>query len=384
MVATATANPRNKGTNQKSKAPVGMHPFVRAATERTEFVHESNTLLTANVQNIAPIDVPPLGFLRALIIRVNATGAADTTGDNVDLDADGPFNVLQNFTITDVNGNPIIVPLSGFELYLREKYLGNSYISDPKLRQSYDVSDADGTGDGNFSFTLRVPIEISPRDGLGSLANQSAQQTYKIQYSVAGTGTVYDTAPDTTQASVQVQIWAELWTPPADVGPFGIPNMKRPPAHGTTQYTTKLTENVGSGDQIFSIRRVGNLVRGMIFVCRTSGARSESLFPTSVRLERNGDLLESLPTDWLRDRMVERTGYDGALDAAGGLDTGVYVWDYCHDLDGKVGYEMRDGLLPTSRDTRLELRGSFVAATDLELLMNDIAVPAGQSVWDLR
>jgi hypothetical protein len=82
--------------------------------------------------------------------------------------------------------------------------------------------------------------------------------------------------------------------------------------------------------------------------------------------------------------MVERTGYNGTLDGEGGLDTGVYVFDYAHDLDGKIGYEMRDGLLPTSRDTRLELRGSFVAATDLELLVNDIAVPAGQSVWDLR
>lgn len=381
MVTNATANPATKNRGNGQKKPQGMHPFVRAATERTEFMSETNTQMTGNQIQIAPLNAPPLGFLRGLIFRITATGGDHSTAAAA-FNADGPFNVLQQVTLTDVNGNPIQVPLSGFEMYLREKYLGHTHISDAKLRDSYDVS---GEGEGNFEFTLRLPVEISARDALGSLANQSAQQTYKLQYAIAPSTTVFDTVPDNTLPSIEVEVWAEMWTPPADIGPFGIPNMKRPPAHGTTQYTVKLTENVGAGDQIYSVRRVGNLIRGLIFVARTGGARSENLFPTQIRWERNGDLLEALPTQWLRDRMVERTGLkDGALDAAGGLDTGVYVLDYAHDLDGRIGYEMRDGYLPTSRDTRLELRGTFQAATDLEVILNDVAVPAGQSVWDLR
>jgi hypothetical protein len=83
--------------------------------------------------------------------------------------------------------------------------------------------------------------------------------------------------------------------------------------------------------------------------------------------------------------MYERTGFGGraagsaltapvAPDAAGGLDNGVFVYDFMHEFDGLLGREMRDLWLPTLGSSRLEIQGTFGNAGSLRVLTNDVAV----------
>ena len=79
--------------------------------------------------------------------------------------------------------------------------------------------------------------------------------------------------------------------------------------------------------------------------------------------------------------MWERSGYGRAhgsvtpaADTPGGLDNGVFVYDFMHEFDGLFGRENRDGWLPTLGSTRLELQGTFGAAGTITVYTNDVAI----------
>jgi hypothetical protein len=83
--------------------------------------------------------------------------------------------------------------------------------------------------------------------------------------------------------------------------------------------------------------------------------------------------------------MYERSGFGGrapggvltaalANDTAGGLDNGVFLYDFTHEFDGTLGQENRDLWLPTLGSTRLELQGVFANAGQLTVLTNDVAI----------
>lgn len=157
----------------------------------------------------------------------------------------------------------------------------------------------------------------------------------------------------------------------------GVPFHQAPPAHGSMQFWRRYVHSgLGAGQQTVKLPHVGNHLRTLILINKTSSARSTADFPASVTLNIDGNTLEgSIAKVWLQHRMAERYGLDGAIGAAGGLDTGVFVIDFCHDLDGKPGFETRDGYLPTTPATYLELSGVFGASADsLTILTNDVAI----------
>ena len=55
----------------------------------------------------------------------------------------------------------------------------------------------------------------------------------------------------------------------------------------------------------------------------------------------------------------------------------MFPYEFCHEFDGHVGNELRDGWLPTVQSTRLEIVGSFANAGALDIITNDVA-PAGE------
>lgn len=358
----------------KDGAPALLVPFVRAAQEHVEAFHDSTSQLGASSTALAPIDVPAYGFMRGIFIEVTASGA-NRGAAVVAAMGDAPFSVLADVSVSDVNGAPIVGPVSGYDLYLINKYGGyRRATTNPKLHPDYSGVDVDG----NFTFLLYVPIEVSGRDGLGSLANLNAASSYKLRLSVAPSTEVYSTAPATTLPTVRVRAWLDAWTQPAAADLRGNAQATQPPAHGTTSFWSKKIVNVSAGQQTIRLDRVGNLVRNLVFVYRdAAGVRNKANFPAPFDLSWDTRLLKSLAPKVWRGSMSQRFDLTGADDSAGGLDTGVYVEDYTHEFDGRAGAELRDGWLPTVQSTRLEVLGSFGAAGTLTILTNDVS-PAGE------
>lgn len=361
----------SQGDAKEAMPPV---PFVAASRERVEPFHDQTETLDASSPQVASsIDIPAIGFLASLVLEVEATGGDGSTTAAVAAE-DAPFNVLDALTLADVNGNPLYGPVGGYAAYLIQKYGAYSFISDIKQKPSF----TDVTTDGDFTFVLRIPVQISGRDALGSLANMNASQTYKLSYTLAAASQIYDTQPAPTLPSVRVRGRIEVWTQPAGTSVTGRPQAQRPPSHGTTQYMNLSTYNINTGEQVIRLARVGNIIRTLIFILRDgSNNRTSADWPDPARFEYDGSLIENVTRRYWEDRMAERYGLVGTTGAANGLDTGVYVLEFTHDQDGKPGWEDRQLYLHTTQATRLDLSGTFGSGTDqLQVITNDIAVPA--------
>lgn len=355
--------------------PQALVPFVAASRRRIEPFHDNSlTLRSGSTQTVSSEDIPAIGFLAEIHLLVTASGGDGSTTAAV-ANEDAPFNVLDRVELADVNGNSIITPVNGYTAYLIQKYGANSgFITDPKQKPTFAGVDTAG----NFTFHLTLPVVISPRDMLGALPNLNASQTYKLSYTIADAADVYDTQPNTLP-DVRVQGWIQVRSQPAGQSVGGHPQATEPPSVGTTQYWSVSVFNVTSGQQTLEFPRVGNIIRTFALIAEDgNGARTTADLPSNVRIEYDGNLLEQIGLDVLRDRMAGQYGFVNAVDAAGGLDTGVLSWPWTDDMDGKPGYEHRNEWLHTTSATRLLFSGEFGANIDRVLLLtNDIAVPSG-------
>lgn len=340
--------------------------FTRAAREHTEtFYDKTHADFGANEIQAGPIDVPAFGYLRNLVVKVTATGGADGLAA-VAKHEDGPWSIFRSISLQDTNGADLFAPMDGYAAYLANVYGAYAFETDPATSPVF--ADIDDATDGNFSFFLRIPVEICQRDALGALPNQQSNATYKLRYTLAPASAVYAVAPDTLP-DVRVQAYLEAWTQPPAVDLAGMPNMQEPPARGTVQNWTRQQINVQAGVQKHRLTRTGNLIRNLVMVFRTLTDRDTANFPASVRLELDGyPLHNQLDRDLLRHYMWER--YSVVPPA------GVFVFDFTHDLDGRPGNEMRDLWLPTTQGTKLEIEGNFGAEGVLDILTNDVLTGA--------
>lgn len=377
--AATTAGGTRQGTGNgkgDNKAPMPVVPFIRASAEHVEptGIDVTRTLTTSG-QNLGVFDVPAYGYVRSLYILVEATGGVTGTGTEA-LMEDGPFSVLTDIALTEPNGAVIAQFNSGYDLYLANKWGGYRKNADPKLSPVYST-DMGASGTGNFSFGLRIPIELSERDALGSLPNQNAAATFKLRMNLAAKAAVYS-LHDGTLPDVRVRVFLEAWDQP-EASMAGASNQTTPPAMNTTQFWSSQVYNVNAGEQTIRLTRVGNYIRNLLFVFRDDAGTpvrsgGETELPDPVRI-----YLDTRPVLSLNDRhwdhlMYERSGYSAAKDAAGGLDNGVRVLDFTHEFDGTIGHENRDLWLPTLGSTRLEVQGSFGGAGTLTVLTNDVAI----------
>jgi hypothetical protein len=387
-----TAGGTQQGTGARAGKPgqqvMPLVPFVRASMEHDEPCGiDVQRLLIASAQDLGVFDIPAYGYIRNIVLVVTGSGGTGTPT----FFEDAPFSVLSNIALTEPNGAVIAQFNSGHDLYLANKWggYGNVLGSDARMAPSTTTDAA-----GNFSFILRIPIELSGRDGLGSLPNQNAAATFKLRMSLASgaasaaLGPVYATA-GTLLPTVRVQVYLEAWDQP-EVSVAGMTNQVTPPAMNTTQFWSTQIFNVGAGQQTVRLTRVGNYIRNIILIHRKSSgntprATGHDEFPDPVTW-----YLDARPTStisktlWL-ERMFRRSGFGGrpqggalvtpvTRDTAGGLDHGVYVVDMTHEFDQTIGQENRDLWLPTLGSTRLELQGSFAAAGTLTVLTNDVAI----------
>ena len=347
----ATAEKPAKG---HAPAPVLM-PFTRVAKEHTEAIaFDQSTVMTAASQGPYSIEVPATGYLRSVLLVVNVTGGVGASTAA----ADGPWNVLTNVTLTDAGGAPIIESVDGYELYLIAKYGGYAFSSDPAAQASYTNTISTN---GNFSFVLRVPVEVG--SGVAALANMNAAQPYRLNYRVNASTTVYSVVPGTLP-TVRVRAVLESWTAPADDS--------KPPLYGATQLWSKQVYNINSGANTTRLQRVGNTMRNLILIHRdNTGARVTAMMPDPLILAFDQRQQHVTPRAVRSLYLTERYGYAG-------IDAGVDPIDYTHDWDGHPGgAELHDLWLTTSQATRLEIQGSYANAGTLTVLTNDLVLPAG-------
>jgi hypothetical protein len=363
---------RNDSPKGDAAEPIAAISFVRASDEHLEPGGvDVSRLIVAGSTDAGTFDLPAYGFLSHLYLLVEGTGGA---GTGAVLTEDGPYNVLQNIALTEPNGSFIVQFTSGWQLAMAQKYGGylHPIAADPKRSPAWSTV----TAAGNFSFLLRVPVSVSGRDAVGSLANQDSAGQFKFRFTYAPSATLFSTPPSTTLPTVRVRAWTAAWDQPEPTS-AGVPNVVEPPAAGTTSFwSVQSGITVNSGENNLDIKRKGNYVRTWILVLRGSGSRAtgEGLWPQETRFMRDAFPARYYNNLVWQHMMFERSGYTGTKDTAGALDNGIRVHDYIHEFDGLYGREFRDLWQPTRSSTRVEFAGSFGGAATLDVLTNDIAI----------
>jgi hypothetical protein len=390
------------------QAPASAIPFSRASTLAT--MRDASRTYTPGQQD--QVQLQTNAFIENVVMDVNCTIAANSA--TVTLAADSPWQVIQTIRLDDPAGQSIVAPITGYQLYLLNKYLPDVECNfDPKQDPNYFATTGSGGTAGSFSFRLIIPIEHRRRDALGALNNSAANQRYLITLNIIPSfATLYGTAPSSTAANITVQFYQMYWTtPPASITTSqGASQTQRTPAGlGTVGFVRfeQHNEVSGGGSPQLQLNNVGDYISSIIFVLRdTAGARdiyapaqsaTNANWPPEFDWWINDFQVHALSTYgppgvtaalgsgglWPRG-MARFYGYYNAYESAGGLDNGVYVLYMLHGLfDRKENFGPANQYLPTDATTKLQIRGSNwgSGAKNLEVLTRMLRPIAGQALF---
>jgi hypothetical protein len=249
-----------------------------------------------------------------------------------------------------VNGSQIVGPINGYELYIANLVGGWNGV-----RPNYADSPEYIGSAPNPSFMLRIPVEVTHKDALGSLSNQNSSANYKLTYGINTLANIYSVAPGTPPTGITVRCHLEAWTLPADRDNRGNPQAQVPPLLGTGQYLSVQgpRPTVVNGFEA-PFTRLGQYLRFVAMVARdASGVRSDTVFPEPFVFEWDGMQIHNMTQRLLTRRFYERV--NGVFTRP----TGVFVlpFNYGGEWPG-LGNEAPTGWLSTSQSTRMVVKGS--------------------------
>jgi len=395
MTAPSQAPPGPGTAGAPTDQVVMVKPFKVGVQSIDDEAYDVTVTLGASTQNLTPqYEIPANGFLNAVYILVENTvtsstaTATGTAGVGV-LKEDGPYNVIDSLVFTDVNNSEIVGPIGGWDLYVINKWGGYCFQDDPEantdLFTSTSNATASSTASGSFSFMLRIPVELVPRDALGSLPNKSSSTPFKVKTTVAAIATVYNAAA-TVGGSCRFRMMPDSYWEPTPVDGQGNAIAKLPPGVMTTQYWNKTDYTVNAGSfSILLTNSTGFPVRNLGFVLRDSTlARSvgETDFPDPFKLQLQSNIiLDRLKKYWKR-RITEDWGYNAAGDAANQKDNGLYFHPFNRDFAHKPGWENRRSYLRTTDGMRLQAKGTITGTGShtLTCYTNYVGIGAGSTL----
>ena len=339
-LGTVGRNPQTTAT----PAPTQGAPFTRQSrvSEVQGFVWTGafGGLITQSLKAVG-------GYLRGLVLTINAAGGSGTTTSAV-ASADAPDNIIQSLILRDPLGQPII-QLDGFGLRMVDIYSGQwgmSGFQDPHVMPSYSAI----ATTGNFNERLFVPLELDSAAycALPSL-NASAQPNITIQ--LAAAATVYSTVPTPTTPTLTITCNELFWA-----APIGAPDQGPPDVGSSSQWSETVSANAipTSTYGRLTLPRVGTYIHTLILVSRvtSTGARYDA-FPTS-------DLavyVDGVP--WMFYSESENQDYTYEKFGIAPI-TGVLPISYRDSVQQLVSSaDTHDMLLPTTPATLLELVGTF-------------------------
>ena len=365
-------------------------PFTRGSTLATM----RDALVTATANSTNQVQLQTNAFLETLILDCALTTSGNSAG--VVFAADAPWNAIAQIKLDDPAGQSIIAPITGYQLYLLNKYLTDTdCFFDPQLDPNYSTTAGTGSTGGSFSFRLVVPVEHRRRDALGALNNSAANQRYLLTITTAssygGTANIYTTAPTTAATNLTIQVYQQYWTSPPQVitTAQGQSQVQATPSGlGTVGFVRfeRHNEVSGGGTPQIQLNNVGDYISQIIFTLRnTSNAREVTDWPSEFDWWVNDFQVHALSTNDFQRWMARFYRFTAAVGSAGGLDTGVFVLGpWLNGMFDRVeNFGPANQYLPTDATTKLQIRGSTfgTGASYLEVLTRMIRPVSGTALF---
>jgi hypothetical protein len=214
-------------------------------------------------------------YFRGLRLQVRTTVAptgAFTAPPNNDLG----FQLVSAMGIQNTDGAEILFDvINAFAYYQRNKYM-RPWLKDWAAAYDY-VAPATGVGP---SFTMFLNTEV--RQQLGCLENTDTRSQYTWTDTIAGAGAANGNFGNyaTTQATIAITPYTDMWAQPDATDLEGVGNQRIPPGVNFQTKTRHQIFALGTtgNDNNFLSTLTGNAVRGMLLICRDgTGARQDAL-----------------------------------------------------------------------------------------------------------
>jgi hypothetical protein len=348
-------------------------PFTRGSTLATM----QDATLTVVPSTTYQIQLQTNAFLENIVLDVAAT----TSGNACTFSMDSPWTFFSSIQLLDPAGQAIITPITGYQLYLLNKYLPDTDCAfDPIRDPNYLLT----TATGILSFRLCVPVEHRRRDALGALNNSAANQRYLLTLTTSalntiGQGNLFLTNALTTAAVYTVNAYQQYWTsPPATITTSaGATQVQGTPSGlgtvGFVRYERHNEMNGGGAPQI-QLNNVGDYISDIFFVNRlaaTYNLRDQASWPNPWAWWVNDFQVFALTVnDWQRWMARFYNFWSGIQvgilppTLGGMLDIGVFTLPWLHGLfDNQENFGPANQYLPTDATTKLQIRGSTWGST---------------------
>lgn len=380
----------------KPKAPVLLRPFKVGVQVVDDEPYDVTVTLGTGTQTLTPqYEIPSTGYLNNVYILVQntvtsstATATSTSTGVGV-LTADGPYNVIDTIIFTDTNNAEIIGPIGGWDLYVIDKFGGYAFQGEAEantdLFSATTNATASSSASGSFSFWLRLPVELVPRDALGSLPNKSASTPFKVKTTVAPIATVYANSA-TVGGACRFRMFPDSYWEPTATDGSGNQIANQPPGVNTTQYWNKTDYTVNVGSMSVPLTNsVGYPVRNIGWCLRDSNlsrTQGESDWPTPFKLQLQSNIVLDRIKEYWKIRITEAYGYLSTGEGSGQKNNGVYFHPFCADFTGKPGWETRRSYLRTTDGMRMQAKGTILGSGThtLTTYTNYVGVGQGSSL----
>jgi hypothetical protein len=399
--------PANLSRSAMASGPGGQGtasiPFTRGSTLAT--MRDATLALAANTT--AQVQLQSNAFLESVVLDISGVTSANAAA--VVFSPDAPYSAINQIKLDDGAGQAIITPITGYQLYLLNKYLPDTDCAfDPQLDPNWSAVAGAGATGGSISFRLVVPIEHRRRDALGALNNSAANQRYLLTITTATTyaaaGGIYATGPTTPFATLSIQCWQQYWTSPPSVITTSQGQSQvapTPSGLGTVGFVRfeRHNEVSGGGSPQIQLNNVGDYIATIIWVLRATAAsaRDQTDWPPEFDWWVNDFQVHALSVnDWQRwmARFFRYTtgGVNNASTTAtlpntagGSLDIGVYIMSpwFVGLFDRHENFGPANQYLPTDATTKLQIRGSTwgAGAGFLEVLTRTIRPVSGQALF---
>lgn len=353
-------------------------PFPVASRPQRRFVNNQQGINNlAGSGSFQVVQLPASGWVRSIEMLFTqtvtfASGGAVVTGD-------GPFNLIRAVTLTDSTGQPVVQPISGYNLYLVNKYFSsggvitnlNRPFPNPMLSPEYAFASTGTTA--TIKFRLILDFEIDCGTGYGCIPNldSNASLQLRVDYDVF-TVAVTGTTPSAAQIGMRVS--QEYWAPvgsslggaTVSTDPLGAGD------YVETRYETQVTS--ASAENLMQLTNRGGLVKGLLLVSRAAGVRTAITPATNMGiLLDNQPINEGVPIE--EHYALHRRGY-GYIGADIGTSMAPLTAGTISGLDVGVipiSFDMlsagRDSWLNTRAGSLLQVKFTpGASATTLEVI----------------
>jgi hypothetical protein len=380
--------PQNASPGAQSGAPAPQSQsvvgFVRGSGKgKYKFFSKSGLTLTTATQDLGPIDVKAYDYMRSLLITCTTTANGGATGT---AQADAPFNVFTNVSVTQPNGQTMYQVSSGYHAAMIQKYGYYRAYGDPRQDPNFVVTGSSAT------FAFRIPFELDMRDALGALPNKDAAAPFQLGLTLNTLTNVFGSGQGTSP-TLTVEAWLEAYDqPPTTLN--GQPCETTPPNMNTLQRWTEQNITMSTGQFDARVRKLGNYLRCLLPIMKnSSNARIVTNgWADPVQIVLDEDVKDNISqADWQR-RIWEVWGYGGIqsgtaatlgtassiavqIDSPLGADTGV--WPIQYFADGRDITENASFYLPTIESEDYLLRGSWGSAVSKLVTLVCEVLPQG-------